>query len=328
MTTTSTHAVRVHHTGGPEELRWEKLELAPLAAGEVRLRHTAIGLNFLDTYHRSGLYPMPLPAVLGSEAAGVVEAVGEGVTAVQKGDRVGYATGPTGAYAEARNIAASFLVKLPDAIDDVTAAASLLKGMTAHFLCRRTYVVQKDDVVLVHAAAGGVGLILCQWLKSLGATVIGTVGSEEKAKLAYAHGCDHVLFYRTEDVAVRVREITAGARVPVVYDSVGRDTFLTSLDCLRPRGLMVTFGNSSGPVGPIDPRLLATKGSLFLTRPTLTDHVRERADLDAAVKDLFAVIASKAVRVEVAQTYPLRDAERAHRDLEARKTTGSTVLLP
>ena len=325
---TSTHAVRMHQTGGPEVLRWETVELPPPAAGEVRLRHTAIGLNFIDTYHRSGLYPLALPAALGSEAAGVVEAVGEGVTTVQTGDRVAYATGPTGAYAEARNVAAARLVKLPESIDDATAAASLLKGMTAQYLCRRTYDVQKGDAVVVHAAAGGVGLILCQWLKALGAEVIGTVGSAEKAKLAYAHGCDHVLFYRTEDVAARVREITGGARVPVVYDSVGKDTFLMSLDCLRPRGLMVTFGNSSGPVGPFDPRLLASKGSLFLTRPTLADYVQERAALDATAQDLFAVIASKAVVVRVAQTYPLRDAERAHRDLEARKTTGSTVLLP
>ena len=326
--TTSTHAVRVHQTGGPEVLRWEKVELPAPAAGEVRLRHTAVGLNFLDTYHRSGLYPVALPAVLGSEAAGVVEALGEGVTTVREGDRVAYASAPIGAYAEARNVPAAFLVKLPDFIDAATAAAAMLKGMTAQCLCRRTYPVQKGDHILVHAAAGGVGLILCQWAKALGATVIGTVGSEEKAKLAYAHGCDHVLFYRTEDVAVRVREITGGARVPVVYDSVGKDTFLTSLDCLRPRGLMVTFGNSSGPVGPVDPRLLATKGSLFLTRPALHDYVRERAELEATAKDLFDVIASKAVQIRVAQTYPLRDAERAHRDLEGRKTTGSTILLP
>jgi NADPH:quinone reductase len=326
--TTSTHAVRMHQTGGPEVLRWENIEAPPPGPGEIRVRHAAIGLNFIDTYHRTGLYPLPLPAVLGSEAAGVVEELGEGVTLVAKGDRVAYATGPIGAYAEARNIPAVHVVKLPDAVDDQTAAASMLKGMTAQYLCRRTYAVKKGDPILVHAAAGGVGLILCQWAKHLGATVIGTVGSEEKAKLARAHGCDHVLFYRTEDVAARVREITDGARVPVVYDSVGKDTFLTSLDCLRPRGLMVTFGNSSGPVGPIDPRLLAQKGSLFLTRPTLYDYVRARADLEATARELFDVIASKAVRIRIAQTYPLRDAERAHRDLEARKTTGSTVLLP
>jgi NADPH2:quinone reductase len=328
MTTSSTHAVRVHQTGGPEVLRWEKIELPAPAHGEVRVRHTAVGLNFIDTYFRTGLYPLPLPAVLGSEAAGVVEAIGQGVTEVRKGDRVAYGTGPTGAYAEVRNIPVAHVVKLPDAVDDTTAAAVMLKGMTAQYLCRRTYAVQKGDHVLVHAAAGGVGLLLCQWAKHLGAIVIGTVGSEEKAKLAAEHGCDHVLFYRTEDVAARVREITNGARVPVVYDSVGKDTFLTSLDCLRPRGLMVTFGNSSGPVGPIDPRILAQKGSLFLTRPTLGDYVRTRADLEATSRDLFDVIASGAVRVRVAQTYPLRDAEGAHRDLEARKTTGSTVLIP
>jgi NADPH:quinone reductase len=328
MTTSSTHAVRMHQTGGPEVLRWEKVELPEPKAGEIRVRHTAVGLNFIDTYHRTGLYPQTLPLVLGSEAAGVVEAVGPGVTEVATGDRVAYGTSPPGAYAEARNVAVVHVVKVPAAIDDATAAAAMLKGMTAQYLCRRTYPVQPGETVLVHAAAGGVGLILCQWLKHLGATVIGTVGSEDKAKLAREHGCDHVVFYRTEDVAVRVREITDGARVPVVYDSVGKDTFLTSLDCLRPRGLMVTFGNSSGPVGPIDPRLLAQKGSLFLTRPTLFDYTRTRAELDATAKDLFDVIASGAVRVRVAQTYPLRDAERAHRDLEARKTTGSTVLLP
>ncbi|CAN5923938.1 quinone oxidoreductase [soil metagenome] len=328
MTTSSTHAVRVHQIGGPEVLRWEKIELPAPGPGEVRVRHTAIGLNFIDTYFRTGLYPLALPAVLGSEAAGVVEAIGQGVTEVRKGDRVAYGTGPTGAYAEARNVPVAHVVKLPDAIDDTTAAAVMLKGMTAQYLCRRTYAVQKGDHVLVHAAAGGVGLLLCQWAKHLGATVIGTVGSEEKARLAAEHGCDHVLFYRTEDVAARVREITNGERVPVVYDSVGKDTFLTSLDCLRPRGLMVTFGNSSGPVGPIDPRILAQKGSLFLTRPTLGDYVRTRADLEATARDLFDVIGSGAVRVRVAQSYPLREAEGAHRDLEARKTTGSTVLIP
>ncbi len=328
MTRSSTHAVCMHQTGGPEVLRWENIDLAAPSAGEVRVRHTAIGLNFLDTYHRTGLYPVPLPAVLGAEAAGVVEDIGAGVTLFEKGDRVAYGTGPVGAYAEERNVPAAHVVKIPDGIDDRTAAAAMLKGMTAHYLLRRTYAVKKGDPILVHAAAGGVGLLLCQWAKHLGATVIGTVGSEEKAKLALANGCDHVLFYRTEDVAARIRELTGGERLPVVYDSVGKDTFSTSLDCLRPRGLMVSFGQSSGPVGPIDPRILAQKGSLFLTRPSLGDYVRARADLDATASDLFAVIKSGAVRVHVAQTYPLRDAERAHRDLEARKTTGSTVLVP
>jgi NADPH2:quinone reductase len=322
-----THAIVVEQTGGPEVLRWKEQTLPPLAPGEVRVRHAAIGLNFIDTYHRTGLYPTTLPAVLGSEAAGVIEELGEGVTMFAKGDRVAYATG-LGAYAEMRNIDAANLVKVPDAIDDATAAAAMLKGMTAEYLVRRCYAVAKGDTILVHAAAGGVGLILCQWAKHLGATVIGTVGSEEKAKLARAHGCDHVVFYRTEDVAARVREITAGARVPVVYDSVGKDTFAASLASLRPRGLLVTFGQSSGPVPPFDPRALAQKGSLFLTRPKLADYVATRAELEATARELFDVIAKGAVRVRVAQTYPLRDAERAHRDLEARKTTGSTVLLP
>ena len=328
MMASSTHAVRMHQTGGPEVLRWEKVELPPPGAGEIRVRHTAIGLDFIDTYYRTGLYPLALPAVLGSDAAGVVEELGAGVTLVNKGDRVAYGNGPAFGYAELRNIPAAHVVKIPDAVDDATAAASMLKGMTAQYLCRRTYAVKKGDSILVHAAAGGVGHILCQWAKHLGATVIGTVGSEEKAKLAREHGCDHVLFYRTEDVAARVREITGGERVPVVYDSVGKDTFLTSLDCLRPRGLMVTFGQSSGPVGPIDPRLLAQKGSLFLTRPTLNDYVRARAELEATARELFEIIASGAVRVRIGQTYPLRDAERAHRDLEARRTMGATVLLP
>lgn len=327
-TTTSTHAVRMHQTGGPEVLRWENIELPPPEPGELRVRHTAIGLNFLDTYYRTGLYPLPLPAVIGNEAAGVVEELGPGVTAFAKGDRVAYGTGPVGAYAEARNIPAANVVKIPEGIDDVTAAAVMLKGMTAQYLLRRTYSVKKGDPILVHAAAGGVGLLLCQWAKHLGATVIGTVGSEEKAKLARAHGCDHVLFYRTEDVAARVRELTGGERVPVVYDSVGRDTFATSLDCLRARGLMVTFGQSSGPVGAIDPRVLSQKGSLFLTRPTLGDYVRARADLDATAAELFEVIKSGAVKVRIAQTYALRDAESAHADLEGRRTTGSTVLTP
>jgi NADPH2:quinone reductase len=323
-----THAVRIHQTGGPDVLRWEVVELAPPAAGELRVRHAAIGVNFIDTYFRTGLYPTKLPTVLGSEAAGVIEEVGEGVTGFAKGDRVAYATGPLGAYAELRNIPAVYAVKLPDGIDDVTAAASMLKGMTAQYLARRTHAVQKGETIVVHAAAGGVGLILCQWAKYLGATVIGTVGSEEKAKLARAHGCEHVILYRTEDVSKRVREITNGAGVPVVYDSVGKDTFAASLDCLQPRGLLVTFGQSSGAVPPFDPRLLSQKGSLFLTRPSLGDYVRTRPELEETAREVFDVIASGVVKISAAQTYPLRDAERAHRDLEARKTTGSTVLLP
>lgn len=318
----------MHRTGGPEVLRWEAVEVPLPGPGEVRVRHLAVGVNFIDTYHRTGLYPVTLPAVLGSEAAGVVEAIGEGVTTFAKGDRVAYGTGPMGAYAEARNVPSAHLVKVPPEIDDRTAAASMLKGMTAQYLVRRTYAVQKGDTILVHAAAGGVGLILCQWAKHLGATVIGTVGSEEKAVLAREHGCDHIVFYRTEDVPARVRELTNGVGVPVVYDSVGKDTFTASLDCLRPRGLMVTFGQSSGPIAPFDPRLLMQKGSLYLTRPTLGDYVRARADLEATANELFDVIAKGVVAVRVAQTFPLRDAEAAHVALEARQTTGSTVLLP
>ena len=325
---THVHAIRMSETGGPEVLRWQPIELPDPAPGEARVRHAAIGLNFVDTYHRTGLYPVALPAGLGSEAAGVVEAVGAGVTTVAKGDRVAYVSGPLGSYSEARNIPVTYLVKLPADIDDVTAAAAMLKGMTAQYLATRTYAVKKGDTILVHAAAGGVGLILCQWAKHLGATVIGTVGSEAKAKLAREHGCDHVVFYRTEDVPARVRAINGGVGVPVVYDSVGKDTFIASLDSLCPRGLMVSFGQSSGPIGPFDPRLLMQKGSLFFTRPTLGDYTRTRAELDATAHDLFAVIRSGVVRIRAAQTVPLRDAERAHRDLEARKTTGSTILIP
>lgn len=321
-----THAVRIHQTGGPEVLRWDVVELAPPAKGEVRIRHTAVGLNFVDTYFRTGLYATKLPATLGSEAAGVIEEVGEGVTGFAKGERVAYGTGPLGAYSEARNIPAAHLVKVPEGIDDATAAASMLKGMTAQYLVRRTYAVQKGDTILLHAVAGGVGSIACQWAKHLGATVIGTVGSEEKAKLARAHGCDHVVLYRTEDVAARVREITNGAGVPVVYDSVGKDTFFRSLDCLRPRGLMVSFGNSSGTPEPFDTAVLAHKGSLFLTRPTLYHYTLSRADLETAANELFEVVTSGKVRIEVKQRFPLSQAADAHRALEARKTAGSTVL--
>jgi NADPH2:quinone reductase len=322
------HAIRMHDTGGPEVLAWEEIELPPPGPGEVRLRHTAIGLNFIDTYRRSGLYPLPLPATLGTEAAGVVEAIGEGVTGLDVGDRVAYATGPAGAYAEARNIVASVLVKLPDAIGDRTAAAALLKGMTAHYLLEIGRVKEEKQTILVHAAAGGVGLILCQWAKHLGATVIGTTGSEEKAALARANGCDHVILYRSEDVALRVNEITGGRKVDVVYDSVGRDTFQASLASLRPRGLMVSFGQSSGDVPPFQPRLLAVSGSLFLTRPVLHDYVRTPDELARRARELFEAIEAGVVKVHVAQTYPLREAAQAHRDLEARRTTGSTLLLP
>jgi NADPH:quinone reductase len=323
-----THAIRMHATGGPEVLRWEPTFVPPPGEGEVRLRHTAIGLNFIDTYHRSGLYPIELPATLGSEAAGVVEEVGPGVSGFGAGDRVVYATGPLGAYAEERNVSAAHLVKLPRDIDDRTAAATTLKGLTAQYLVRRTHRVQEGETILVHASAGGVGLLLCQWAKHLGARVIGTAGNEEKADLARAHGCDEVVLYRTEDLAERVHEITRGQRVRVVYDSIGKDTFAASLDCLAPRGLLVTFGQSSGPVPPFDPRVLSKKGSLFLTRPTLADYVRQREELEHAAAELFDLIGKGILKGRIAQTYPLRDAEEAHRDLQSRKTTGSSLLLP
>ena len=323
-----THAVRIHQTGGPEALVYEEIPLGEPGAGEVRLRQTAIGLNFIDTYHRSGLYPVPeLPAVLGREASGTVEAVGPGVTEFKPGDRVAYALS-AGAYAAERLIKASEVVRLPDSIDARRAAAMMLKGLTAHYLLRRTYPVKAGDTILVHAAAGGVGSILCQWATWLGATVIGTVGTEEKAELARANGCEHPIVYKNGSFMDKVKTITNGKGVPVVYDSVGRETFDESLDCLAPLGLMVSYGNASGPVDPFAIGKLAAKGSLFLTRPTLATYIARREDLVRAAGDLFDVVAEGAVRVEVRQTYPLAEAERAHRDLEARKTTGSTVLIP
>ncbi|MCJ7442544.1 MAG: quinone oxidoreductase [Thermoanaerobaculaceae bacterium] len=320
-------AIRIHETGGPEVLRWEGVEVGHAGPGEARLRHTAVGLNFLDTYHRAGLYPLALPAVLGSEAAGVVEEIGPGVTEVRPGDRVAYA-GPIGAYAQARLIRADRLVPLPPDISDRAAAAMMLKGMTAQYLLRRTCRVEPGDLVLVHAAAGGVGLIACQWAKHLGATVIGTVSTEAKATLAREHGCDHPIVTSREEFVARVREITGGRGVRVVYDSVGKDTFEGSLDCLQPLGMMVSYGNSSGPVPPFSPLVLAAKGSLFLTRPTLMTYTARREDLLATAAELFGVVRSGAVRIEIRQTYPLAEAAQAHRDLEARRTTGSTVLLP
>jgi NADPH:quinone reductase len=323
------HAVRMHKPGGPEVLRFEEVEVGEPGPGQVRLRQTAIGLNFIDVYQRTGLYPIAnLPAAIGLEAAGVVEKIGPGVEGLKIADRVAYGTGPLGAYAEARLIDAAKVVKLPSAIDDRTAAAIMLKGMTAHYLLRRTYEVKPGDTILIHAAAGGVGLIVCQWAKALGATVIGTVGSEEKAAEAKAHGCDYPILYRKEDFAERVREITKGAGVAVVYDSVGKDTFFKSLDCLRPIGIMVLFGQSSGPVAPIDLGILAQKGSLYVTRPTLMTYCAKRSDLEWAARDLFEVVGSGKVKIEINQTYPLKEAVQAHRDLEARKTTGSTLLLP
>ena len=322
------HAIRIHQTGGPEVLCWEEVDVPAPAAGEVTVRHHAVGLNFIDTYHRTGLYPLPLPAGIGLEGAGVVEAVGDGVTEVKVGDRVAYAGGPVGAYAEVRNIPAHRLLKLPENIGFNTAAAMMLQGLTAAYLLRRTYRVQPGDAVLIHAAAGGVGLIACQWAKALGATVIGTVGSPAKAELARAHGCDHVINYSTENFTQRVREITGGEGVPVVYDGVGKDTFMGSLDSLRPLGMLVTYGNASGPVPPFDLLLLSQKGSLFVTRPTIVHYTAKRADLEALGTELFDVVGSGKVRIEVNQTYALKDAAQAHRDLEARKTTGSTILLP
>jgi NADPH2:quinone reductase len=323
-----THAIRIHQPGGPEVMVWEDVEIGAPAAGQVLLRHSAVGLNYIDVYHRSGLYPAPLPFTPGLEGAGIIEAVGDGVTEFKPGDRVAYANPPLGAYAEKRLMPADRLVKLPDGISEPKAAAMMLQGMTAQYLLRRTYPVQAGDTILIHAAAGGVGLLVCQWAKHLGATVIGTVGSEEKAALAKAHGCDHPILYKSEDFVARVREITNGEGVPVVYDSVGKDTFLKSLDCLRPLGMMVSFGQSSGKVEPLDTGLLAAKGSLFLTRPSLMAYTAKRSDLVASAAELFEVVQKNVVKVEVNQTYALMDAAQAHSDLEARKTTGSTLLLP
>lgn len=323
-----THAIRFHETGGPEVLRWEAVGVPAPGPGEARIRHTAIGLNFIDTYHRSGLYPMPLPSGLGMEAAGVVEEVGESVTEVGVGQRVAYAGGPLGAYAETRLIPAHRLVPVPGGIDDRTAAAMMLKGMTAQYLLRSTFRVGPGHTVLIHAAAGGVGLLACQWARHLGATVVGTVSTDAKADLARAHGCHHVIVTGFEDIVARVKEITSGAGVHVVYDSVGRDTWDASLDCLRRRGMLVSFGNASGPVPAIQPLVLSRKGSLFLTRPTLMDYTVTREELLACAGELFEVVTRGVVQVRVHQTYALADAVSAHRDIEARRTTGSTVLLP
>ena len=322
-----THAIRFHRAGGPEVLVWEEVSLAKPGPGEARIRHTAVGLNFVDIYNRSALYPLLLPSGLGGDAAGVVEEVGPGVTDLKPGDRVAYGAAPLGAYSESRLIPADRLLKLPQSIDDKTAAAMMLKGLTVQYLIRQTYRVKSGDTILLHAAAGGVGLILSQWAKHLGATVIGTVGSDEKAKLARDHGCAHTIVYTREDFVKRVNEITGGKKVPVVYDSVGKDTFMKSLDCLAPLGVAVTFGQSSGSVDPLNLGLLSQKGSLYVTRPTLNTYAAKRENLVAMAKDLFDVVQSGAVKVEVRQTYPLKDAAKAHADLAARKTTGSTVLL-
>lgn len=323
-----TNAIRIHEHGGPDVMKWEAIEVGNPGEKEMRVRHTAVGLNYIDTYHRTGLYKIPLPSVIGREGAGVVEAIGAAVTEFKVGDRVAYASAPIGSYAEARLIAADRVVKIPDSVTDQQAASIMLKGMTAQYLIRRTHAVKPGDTILFHAAAGGVGLILCQWAKHLGATVIGTVGSEEKATLAKANGCDHVINYRNEDFVARVAEITAEKKCAVVYDGVGKDTFLKSLDCVRPRGLVALFGNASGKVDPLDLGVLAAKGSLFVTRPTLDTHVATREDLVATANDLFDVVGRGIVKIEINQTYALEDAAQAHRDLEARKTTGSTVLIP
>jgi NADPH2:quinone reductase len=320
-------AIRYHKQGGPEVLQLDDVQVGDPGPGQVRLRHTAIGVNFLDTYQRSGLYPMQLPQIGGNEGAGVIEAVGAGVTDFKAGDRVCY-TGIVGAYCESRLAAADRMVKLPAGISDEQAAAMLLKGLTVHYLIFSTYAVKKGETVLWHAAAGGVGLIACQWLKALGVTTIGTAGSAEKLALAKAHGADYVINYSTEDFAKRVKEITGGKGVPVVYDSVGKSTWEGSLDCLRPRGLMVSFGNASGPVAPVNLGILATKGSLYVTRPTLGTHIASRADLVERSNALFDVVKSGKVKIETSKTYKLADAAQAHRDLEARKTTGSVILVP
>lgn len=323
------HAIRIHEHGGPEVLRWEEVPTPAPGPGEALVRHAAVGLNYIDVYFRTGLYKPPgLPCVIGMEGAGTVEAVGPGVTEVAPGDRVAYATAPIGAYAEVRAIKADRLVKLPEDIGFETAAAMMLQGMTAEYLLRRTYAVKPGQTILIHAAAGGVGLIMCQWAKHLGATVIGTVGSDAKAEIARAHGCDHPIVYTREDFVARVKEITEGKMLPVVYDSVGRETFMKSMDCLAPLGLLVMFGNASGAVPPFDIGILAAKGSLYLTRPTLATYTAKRDDLVASANALFEVVRSGAVKIEVNQRFALKDAAEAHRALEGRRTTGSTILIP
>jgi NADPH2:quinone reductase len=318
----------VSRHGGPEVLSWGEAEVGEPGPREVRLRHTAVGVNYIDVYFRTGLYPAALPFTPGMEGAGVVEAVGPDVSSMKAGDRVAYASGPLGSYSEARLMPADRVVALPPDIGDRTAAAMMLKGMTAEYLLHRTYPVKSGDTVLVHAAAGGVGRILCQWAKYLGATVLGTVGNDEKARVAAESGCDHPILYTREDVAKRVRELTHGAGVAVVYDSVGKDTFAASLDSLAPRGMLALYGQSSGSVGAFDPQLLNQKGSLYLTRPSLAHYTATRADLVTSASRLFSAVESGTVKIHIGQTYALRDAARAHADLEGRKTTGSTVLLP
>ena len=323
------HAIRFHKTGGPEVLQWEDVPVGEPGPGEARVAHKAIGVNFIETYHRSGLYPLPLPSGLGTEAAGIVEAVGPNVTEVKAGDRVAYCNGPLGSYAEKRNMPADRLVKLPDGISFEQGASMMLQGLTVQYLLRRMLVVPKaGDTILWQAAAGGVGLIACQWAKALGINLIGTVSSEEKAKLAQEHGAAHTINYSKEDFVARVTEITGGKKVPVAYDSVGKDTFMKSLDCVQPRGLLVLFGNASGPVDALNTGLLAAKGSLYVTRPTLASYAARREELLASSKELFDLVLAGKVKVGPRQSYALKDAAQAHRDLEGRKTTGSTILVP
>lgn len=328
MSSIQAKAIRMFKTGGPEVMEWVDVEVGLPGPNEVRIKHEAVGLNYIDVYFRVGMYPQPLPASLGMEGAGVVEAIGPGVTHVKVGDRVAYAGRPPGAYSQVRVMPAETLVKLPDAISFEQGAAMMLQGLTVQYLLNDSYQVKPGDVVLFHAAAGGVGLIACQWLKALGATVIGTVGSEEKAALAKAHGCDHTINYNKENFVERTRELTNGKGVPVVYDSIGKDTFMQSLDCLSPRGMMVTYGNASGPVPPVDVSILGGKGSLKLTRPTVMTYAHNRALLEPMAADLFDRVLKGQIKIEVNQTYQLENVAQAHRDLESRKTTGSTVLMP
>lgn len=321
-------AIRIFENGGPEVMQWVDVEVGEPGPGEIRIRQEAVGLNYIDVYFRAGLYKQPLPGGIGMEGAGVVEAVGPGVTHLREGDRVAYAGRPTGAYAQVRVMPADIVVKLPDDISFEQAAAMMLQGMTVQYLVRDTYRVQAGDTVLLHAAAGGIGLIASQWLKALGATVIGTVGNDDKAALARAHGCDHTVVYTRESFLDRVKEITGGKGVAVVYDSIGKDTFNDSLDCLAPRGTMVSFGNASGPVPPVDISVLGAKGSLKLTRPTIMTYVTQRDLLEPMAAELFDIVRSGKVKIEVRQRYPLAEVAQAHRELEARKTTGSTVLIP
>ena len=323
-----TNAIRIHKQGGPEGMKWEEVTLPEIQKDDVLIKHTAIGLNYIDTYHRSGLYPMPVPLTLGIEGAGIIIEAGENVKDLNVGDRVAYASPPTGSYAEEKVMPADRLVKIPDNISDEIAAAIMLKGMTVEYLVRRTYNVKAGQTVLFHAAAGGVGLIACQWLKAIGAKVIGTVGSEEKAALAKANGCEHTILYREENFVDKVKEITNGEGVPVVYDGIGKDTALKSLDCLSPLGMLVVFGNSSGNAPPIETGLLAAKGSLFLTRPTLMTYNAKREDLVESAQHLFNMVGSGKVNISINARYDLKDAAQAHKDLESRKTTGSTLLIP